>query len=192
MSQCCNAGSYEGQDAVKRRIRAHFWFPSLEDAVRSRLETCHECQIHTRSPVKVSLTSTPIPDNPSYISSDSVSLVLFGPLPDKSHILVSRCSLSRLPDAKVVRSTNARHVLPALADTRNNFGNPMQHKADNGTPFNSKEFRNFSTARGTSIKYSYPHHQQGNEAECYMKPLSKAVKVALDKYQPVQKLLMNF
>ena len=177
-----HAGSHAGQDAVKRRIRAHFWFPSLDIAVKNRLETCHECQIHTRSPIKVPLSSTPIPDHPW----DSVSLDLFGPLPDKSHILVSRCNLSRFPDAKVVRSTSAQHVLPALGATYNNFGNPLEHKADNGPPFNSQEFKDFSTARGISVKHSYPYHPQGNEAECFMKPLGKAVKVALDTNKPVQ------
>ena len=178
-----HAGSHAGQDAVKRRVRAHFWFPGLDNAVQSCLATCHECQIHTRSPFKVPLTSTPIPEHPW----DSVSLDLFGPLPDNSHILVSRCNLSRFPDAKVVRSTSAQHVLPALAAMYNNFGNPLQHKADNGPPFNGNEFRDFSAARGISIKHSYPYHPQGNEAECFMKPLGKAVKVALDKHLPVQK-----
>ena len=177
-----HAGSHAGQDAVKRRIRAHFRFLGLDIAVKKRLETCHECQIHTRSPIKVPLSSTPIPDHPW----DSVSHDLFGPLPDKSHILVSRCNLSRFPDAKVVRSTSAQHVLPALGATYNNFGNPLEHEADNGPPFNSQKFKDFSTARGISVKLSYPYHPQGNEAECFMKPLGKAVKVALDTNKPVQ------
>ena len=78
-------------------------------------------------------------------------------------------------------------MLPALAAMYNNFGNPIQHKADNGPPFNGNEFRDFSAARGKSIKHSYPYHPQGNEAESFMKPLGKAVKVALDKHQPVEK-----
>ena len=128
------------------------------------------------------LSSTPIPDHPW----DSVSLDLFGPLPDKSHILVSRCNLSRFPNAKVVCSTSAQHMLQALGAIYNNFGNPQEHKADNSPPFNSQEFKDFSTARGISVKHSYPYHPQGNEAECFMKPLGKAVKVAPDTNKPVQ------
>ena len=89
-------GSHAGQDAVKRRIRAHFWFPNLDNTVQQHLQTCHDCQIHTRSPTKIPLSSSPTPHHPW----ESVSLDLFGPLPDKSHILVSRCNLSRFPDAK--------------------------------------------------------------------------------------------
>ena len=77
-------------------------------------------------------------------------------------------------------------MLPALGATYNNFGNPLEHKADNSPPFNSQEFKDFSTARGISVKHSYPYHPQGNDAECFMKPLGKAVKVALDTNKPVQ------
>lgn len=105
-------------------------------------------------------------------------------LPNKKHILVSRCNLTRFPDAKVVPSTAARDVLPALAETYNNFGNPAVHKAENGPP--SKAFQQFSDNRGIHLKHSPPYHPQANEAECFMKPLGKAVKIAIDSKQPVQ------
>ena len=128
------------------------------------------------------LSSKPIPDHPW----DSVSLDLFGPLQDNSHILISWCSLSRFPDAKVVRLTSAQHVIPALGATYNNFGKPKEYKADNGLPFHSQEFKDLSTTRGISEKHSYPLNHQGNEAECFMKPLGKAFKVALDISKLVQ------
>ena len=176
-----HSGSHAGQDDVKRRIRAHFWFPSLDNIVQQHLQTCLECQIHTRSTTKVPLSSAPTPHHPW----ESVSLDLFGPLPDISHILVSRCNLSRFPDAKVVHSTGTRHVLPVLATIYNNFGNPREHKADNGPPFNSQEFKDFSAAGGIIVKHSYPYHPQGNEAECFMTPLGKAIEVAFDTNKPV-------
>eukprot|EP00794_Sanderia_malayensis_P012520 gene12520-13804_t len=127
--------------------------PGLDTAVQNCIETCHECQIHTRSTIKVPLSSTPIPDHPW----DSVSLDLFGPLPVTSHILVSRCNLSRFPDAKVVPTTTAEHMLPAPGATYNNFGNPKEHQANNGPAFKSQEFKYFSASRGTSVKHSYPY-----------------------------------
>ena len=180
-----HSGSHAGQDAIKRRIRAHFWFPSLDTIVRQRLETCHECQIHTRSPFQTPLSSSPTLAHPW----ESLSLDLYGPLPDPSHILVARCNLSRFPDAKLVKSTSAKDVLPAPATIYTNYGNPKLHKADNGPPFNSKEFRDFSTARGIHIKHSYPYHLQGNEAECFMKPLGKAVKITLDTNRPLRQAI---
>ena len=180
-----HSSSHAGQSAVKRRLRAHFWFPGLDEAVRLHIESCHHCQVHSTSPTKVPLSSTPVPKHPW----DSVSLDLFGPLPDHSHALVSWCNLSRFPAAKLIKSTRAEHVLPALASIYNNFGNPKEHKADNGPPFNSKDFKDFSDQRGIYTKHSYPYHPQGNEAECFMKPLGKAIKTALDTQKLVQQAI---
>ena len=105
------------------------------------------------------------------------------------HIPVARCNPSRFPDAKLIKLTSANDVLPALATIYTNYGNPKVHKADNGPPFNSKEFRDFSTARGIHIKHSYPYHPQGNEAKCFIKRLGKAVKIAIDTNRPLQKAI---
>eukprot|EP00794_Sanderia_malayensis_P001836 gene1836-2061_t len=103
---------------------------------------------------------------------------------------------SKFPDAKVVRSTNAQHVLPALGDIYSKYGNPEEHKIDNGPPFNNQEFNDFSASRGISVKHPYPYHLQGNEAECFMKSLGKAVKIALNTNKQVQEavddLLINY
>ena len=131
---------------------------------------------------KVPLSSTPLSKHPW----DYVSLDLFGPLPDHSSVLVSRCNFSRFPAVKLVKSTRAEHVLLALASIYSNFGNSKEHKADNGPPFNCKEFKDFSAQRGISAIHSYPYHPQGNEAECFMKPLGKAIKIVLDTQKPVQ------
>ena len=37
--------------------------------------------------------------------------------------------------------------------------------------------------------HSYPYHSQGNEAECFMEPLGKAIKVAFDTNKPVQEAI---
>ena len=36
-------GSHPGQDAIKRCLRAHFWFPGMDNAIKLRVENCHEC-----------------------------------------------------------------------------------------------------------------------------------------------------
>ena len=120
---------------------------------------------------------------------DSVSLDLFGPLPDHFHILVCQYNLSPFPDAKIVTSTRAEHVLLALPSVYNNFENPKEHKADNGPPLNSHDFHDFSEQRGITIKHSYPYYPQVNEAECFMKPMEKVIKVALDTKKPINQAI---
>ena len=36
-------GSHPGQDAIKRHLRAHFWFPGMDNAIKILVENCHEC-----------------------------------------------------------------------------------------------------------------------------------------------------
>ena len=57
-------GSHPGQDAIKRHLRAYFWFPGMDNAIKLLAENCHECQITTATPIKAPLTSTPIPKKP--------------------------------------------------------------------------------------------------------------------------------
>ena len=128
-------GSHPGQDAVKRRLRAHFWFPGMDNTIQRQVESCHECQVRTASPFKAPLTPAPIPEKPW----QSISIDLFGPLLDQRHVLVARCNLSRFPDAKIVRSSGAQHILPALGEIYKNYGLPDHHKCDNGPPFNGQE-----------------------------------------------------
>ena len=178
-------GSHPGQEAIKRHLRAHFWFPRMDNAIKLQVENCHECQITTAAPIKAPLTSTPIPKKPW----QNITIDLFGPLSDQRHILVVCCNLSRFSDAKIVRSSRAQYVLPASGEIYRNFGNPECHKCDNGPPFNGQEFHNWSTKQVIKIKASYPYHPQGNEAECFMKPLKKAIQIRLEKRHPIQEII---
>ena len=71
-------GSHPGQNAIKRHLRAHFWFAGMDNAIKLPVENCHECQITTATPIKEALTSTPIPEKPW----QNISVDLFGPLTD--------------------------------------------------------------------------------------------------------------
>ena len=99
-------GSHPGQDAIKRRLRAHFWFPGMDNAIKLQVENCHECQITIATLINAPLTSTSIPEKPW----QNISIDLFGPLPDQRHIMLVRCNFSRFPDAKIVRSTRAQYT----------------------------------------------------------------------------------
>ena len=145
-------GSHPGQNAIKRRLKTHFWFPGMDNAIKLQVENCHECQKTTATPIKAPLTSTPIPEK----SWQNISIDLFGPLLDQRHIQVVRCNISRFPDAKIVRSTRTQYVLPALGKIYENFGNPECHNCVNGPPFNGQEFHDWSIKRGIKIRASYP------------------------------------
>ena len=74
------------------------------------------------------------------------------------------------PAAKVINSTSADLVIKTLDDIYTNFRTPTTHITDNGSPFNSKQFKEYSDAKGILHNKVFPYHPQANPVETFMKP----------------------
>ena len=185
-------GAHPGMASLKRRIRSHFWFPCSNDLITATIKRCPTCQVFTDKTTKEPISTQKVPAGPW----EDVHIDLFGPLPDKRHVLVALDNYSRFPAAKMVPSTGAKPVLKALNTIYTDYGYPERHRTDNGPPFNSKEFADYSTRHGIVHDLSYPYHPQGNPAETFMKPLGKAIKSALHNKQSseaaVEQLLASY
>ena len=79
--------------------------------------------------------------------------------------------------AKIVKSTNAKSVIPVLRDICDLFGNPLRQKSDNGPPFNSNERAKFAKNRNIDQVKTLPGYPAANNIETVMKPLGKAMKI---------------
>ena len=127
---------------------------------------------------------------------ENVNIDLFGPMPDNKHVLVVTDSMSRFPAAKIVPSTAATPVLKALGGIYTDFGQPKSHRTDNGPPFDSEAFKDFSEKAGVTHIKTFPYHPQANPAETFMKPLGKSMKIAqynrLTKEQCLDQLLSSY
>ena len=167
-------GGHPGMTRMKSRIRNHFWIPGLNGLVEKKLHECESCQLFTPKNTKEPIA--PVPTTAD--TWEEVSVDLFGPLPDKRHVLVVQDTRSRFPAATIVPTTAAQPVLKALDDVYTAYGQPARHRTDNGPPFNSERFQEYSEAKGIEHVRCYPHHPQGNPCETFMKPLGKALKAA--------------
>ena len=167
-------GGHPGMTRMKNRIRNHFWFPKMQEMVEKKVRNCKTCQLFTLKATKEPIATQRTNER----NWEEVSVDLFGPLPDKRHVLVIQDTKSRFPTASFVPSTAARPVLKALDQVYTTYGRPERHRTDNGPPFNSKEFADYSAAKGIEHVACYPHHPQGNPCETFMKPLGKALKAA--------------
>ena len=165
-------GAHPGMSGMKRRLRTHFWFPKMNTVIENFVSKCEECQMFTNKRSKHTIT----PLSNSNKAWDNVSIDLFGPMPDRKHVIVVLDNASRFPAAKIVPSTAAKPVLKAINEIYTDFGQPSTHRTDNGPPFNSAEFSQFSPAKGIEHIKTYPYHPQANPAETFMKPLGKAMK----------------
>ena len=184
-------GGHPGMSCMKRRMRAHFWFPGMDSTIEEYVKECKSCEIFTNKK-----THSEIHHHWPNESWKDVNIDLFGPMPDNKHVLVVTDSMSRFPAAKIVPSTSAKPVIDALTNIYSDFGQPDSHRTDNGPPFDSKAFTEFSTTTGTKHIRTFPYHPQANPAETFMKPLGKSMKIAHhngeNKSAVLNQLLTNY
>ena len=72
---------------------------------------------------------------------------------------------SRFPAAKIVTSTKAEKVIPAIAEIYDAYGNPESQLSDNGPPFKSKAMEEFAGKRDIKLKNIPPLHPSANPVE---------------------------
>ena len=100
--------------------------------------------------------------------------------------------VSKFSIAKILKRTNADHVIEALEEFYNVYGTPIANRTDNGPPFNSESFREFLDKKGIKHEKVFPYHPNSNPVETLMKSLGKAMKIAHDKSEPLDKALRDF
>ena len=112
-------GGHPGMTRMKTRIRSHFWIPNLNNLVEKTVQTC-QCQLFSPKTTKEPIAPQKTPKH----AWEEVNIDLFGPLPDKKHVLVVQDGMSRFPTAKIVSSTQATPVIKALNEVYTAYGNP--------------------------------------------------------------------
>ena len=178
-------GGHPGMNGLKRRLRSHFWFPRMDKMIEAKVAGCKHCVMFTNK-----RTHEPLrPHDTSDEAWQDVSVDLFGPMPDRQHVLAVIDKSSRFPAAKVVPNTSVTAVTNALSEIYANFGEPESHQTDNGPPFNSEGFAKFSADRGIHHVKTYPYHPQGNPVENFMRPIGKSMKSAHHSRKSKQQVL---
>eukprot|EP00111_Clytia_hemisphaerica_P007559 TCONS_00021958-protein len=133
----------------------------MYDKVKSFVSSCSDCALFVDKKTKEPITSHRVPEN----SWDTVAVDLFGPMPSSKHIVVVQDLGSRYPAAKLVASTKADKVIPALAEIYDEYGYPENQISDNGPPFNSRKMEEFTKTHGVATRFSSPHFPSQNPAE---------------------------
>ena len=102
-----------------------------------------------------------------------------GPFPTGEMLFVVIDEYSRFPEVEIMRSTTAQAVNLSLAKIFATHGLPEKITSDNGPPFQSKEFNDFMKMKGIIHHKVNPLWPQANVlVESFMKPLTKAVRIA--------------
>ena len=111
----------------------------------------------------------------------------FADLPSGEHLLVVINDYSKFPEVEIVSSTSAQQVIPKRDRIFSSFGVPDTVRTDNGPPFNSREFADFTNYLGFKHRKVTPWPQANGEVERYMKTLKKVYR-----RQELYKFLRNY
>ena len=98
-------------------------------------------------------------------------------MPSSKHVIVVQDLESRYPAAKLVSSTKADKVIPALDEIYGEYGYPCTQISDNGPPFNGQKLKDYTLSHGITSRFSTPHFPSQNPAESFMKTVGKAMKI---------------
>ena len=81
-----------------------------------------------------------------------VAVNLFGPVPSSNHVILLQDLGFRYPAAKLVSSTKAEKVIPALKEIYSYYGNLEIQISDNGPLFSSKKMGVFANENNIKLK----------------------------------------
>ena len=183
--QLAHQGSHPGETGIQGRARYHFFFHELDEKVYSHISPCKDCQIFTNKKTSEPIAANAVP-NKCWVK---VSVDLFGPMSLKRHIGAVQNLTSRFPVRKIISSTKASSVLPALADVYDNFGNPEHQLSDNGPPFNYSAMQTFCKTRNIHMDKIPPLHPSANPVETFRKSIGKTMKIAHHNKIPEKRAL---
>lgn len=166
---------HQGITKTKEYLRTRVWFPGLDKMVEAHIQHCHPCQVVSMSQEREPLRITPLPSE----RWKEVAVDFWGPIHTGEYLLVTVCKQSRWAEVEFVTSTSARAVIPKMDKTFGSLGIPVSVSSDNGPPFNSQDFRDFSKYLGFRHERKTPLNPQANaEAEQFMRVLKKLYQIS--------------
>ncbi|XP_062571293.1 uncharacterized protein K02A2.6-like [Saccostrea cucullata] len=185
---------HQGMARTKDFLRSNAWFPGMDGRVENRVTNCSACQLltpehHTMEPLKMS----ELPGGPW----ENLSIDFCGPLPSVDYLFVIIDEYSRYPVVEIVKSVSAKSVIPVLDKVISAYGIPKIIKSDNGSPFQSYEFKRYAEHMGFIHRRITPRWPRANaQAESFNKPLMKAVRSAhiegLNWWQELYRFLRQY
>ena len=170
--QIAHKGAHPGQGGLKRRLRYHFLFHSMDKKVEEFVKSCSDCNVFVDKKTKEPIKPHRVPER----CWETVAVDLFGPMPSSKHVVVVQDLASRYPAAKLVTS--------ALTEIYETYGNPDVQISNNGPPFNSIQMHNFAKTKDIKLQTTPPLQPTSNPVETFMRPLGKAMKTGRHNGMP--------
>ena len=159
-----------GLSKTKEMIRRKYWWPGMNIQIENLVSRCFECQITTKQSHTEPAKMTTLPERPW----QSIEVDFCGPYPSGEYVLVTTDQYSRYPDVEFTTTTACPSTKKKLKKIFSTSGVPEVVQTDNGPPFNSQEFSEFSNEAGFKHKRITPLHPKAQgQVENFNKLVNK-------------------
>ena len=166
---------HQGIVKMKQRLRSKVWWPRMDNDAEKICRSCHGCEVVSQLSPPEPMQRTEPPTGPW----QDVAIDIMGPLPTGENLLVIVDYYIRFFEVVIMQSTTTEKIIGALIPIFARYGYPFSVKSDNGSQFQSEEFKSFLLVHGIEHHTSPPLWPQANgEVERQNRTLLKALKVA--------------
>lgn len=165
---------HAGPSSMKRHIRAHFWWPRMDDEIDQVRQACEVCVLMQKDPAPAPMKRTPMPKRAwDFLALDYYSME--DPLSLK--ILVLQDYHSKYVKVAFVKSTDTKGATEFLAKAFEDDGLPSRLISDNGPPFQGESFIKWCQNRKIKVTKSTPALPRANGmVERFMQSLTRVLK----------------
>ena len=166
---------------VAKAYRAGFYWPKANEMAKEIVDKCEGCQFYSNMSHKPASALKTIP----LVWPFAVwGLDMVGPLRTGrsgfTHVLVAVDKFTKWIEAKPIKSLDTGTAVSFIRELIFRYGVPHSIITDNGSNFDSEEFRDFCNSQGTRVDYaSVAHPQTNGQAERVNGLILKGVKPRL-------------
>lgn len=181
---------HPGRNTMTAAVSRYLWWPAMAKDIEQYIRCCNGCTRTRRPEPPEPIVSSELPTEPwKKIAIDFFS----APLDLKSKILVIKDYYTRYLLVKLVKGETAAETIKALESVFDIFGTPTALKADNGPPFQSKEFLDWCTSSGIMLIHSSPlSPRQNGLVERAMQGIKKSLSIAKIQKKDYSKALNEY
>lgn len=180
---------HPGVVTMKRMLRQRVWWSGLDSDIDQHAKNCLVCarlaQNNRPEPMKMSQ----MPEKPW----DFVAIDFYEAKELKKKVLVLTDYHTNYIQCKQLNATDTERTTEALEEIFKTFGYPARMKADNGPPFQGKDFETWCSKRGIKLVHSTPRRPQENgKVERVMPNITRSLAAALIESKSLKPALIEF
>lgn len=166
---------HPGIVSMKRILRENLWWPAMDKDIELHIKACFGCTVVSKTDPPIPMIRSKLPEAPwQQLAIDFVSF------PEHNiTLLVLVDYYSRFICVEEMRKTNAEYTVVVLEQIFRKWSYPISIKADNGPPFDSKQFHEYCSRKNIKLINTIPYWPQMNgEVERQNRGIVRSLRIA--------------